>query len=122
MKDLHDIGFKAIWMLDPGIKKEEGYFVYDSGSEKDVWTQTADGRPFVGKFLYAFKLYFYADSYSAKFILPLLGDAWPGPCVFPDFTQSKTRFWWSCLVKDFSKYGVDGLWNDMNEPAVFEVK
>ncbi|KAK1367710.1 alpha-glucosidase 2 [Heracleum sosnowskyi] len=95
VKDLHDTGFKAIWMLDPGIKKEEGYFVYDSGSEKDVWTQTADGRPFVG-------------------------DAWPGPCVFPDFTQSKARLWWSCLVKDFSKYGVDGLWNDMNEPAVFE--
>ena len=56
MKDLHDTGFKAIWMLDPGIKHEEGYFVYDSGSEKDIWTQTADGRPFVGKFLYAFTL------------------------------------------------------------------
>lgn len=35
-------------MLDPGIKHEEGYFVYDSGSKSDVWTQKADGRPFVG--------------------------------------------------------------------------
>ena len=35
-------------MLDPGIKHEEGYFVYDSGSNSDVWTQKADGRPFVG--------------------------------------------------------------------------
>lgn len=95
VKDLHDNGFKAIWMLDPGIKQEEGYFVYDSGSEKDIWTQTADGRPFVG-------------------------DVWPGPCVFPDFTQSKARLWWSSLVKDYTEYGVDGIWNDMNEPAVFK--
>ena len=43
-------------MLDPGIKQEDGYFVHDSGTEKDIWTQTADGRPFVGKFLYAFTL------------------------------------------------------------------
>ncbi|XP_057997223.1 uncharacterized protein LOC110646260 isoform X2 [Hevea brasiliensis] len=65
VKDLHDIGFKAIWMLDPGIKCEEGYFVYDGGSKSDVWIQRADGRPFIGK-------------------------VWPGPCAFPDFTQSKT--------------------------------
>ena len=46
--DLHQIGFKAIWMLDPGIKHEKGYFVYDSGSEKYVWVQKADGEPYVG--------------------------------------------------------------------------
>ncbi|KAL7166564.1 hypothetical protein ACSBR2_037269 [Camellia fascicularis] len=95
VKDLHLTGFKAIWMLDPGIKREEGYFIYDSGSEKDVWIQTADGKPFVGK-------------------------VWPGPCVFPDFTLSKTRSWWAGLVKDFISNGVDGIWNDMNEPAVFK--
>ncbi|CAK7346191.1 unnamed protein product [Dovyalis caffra] len=70
-KDLHDNGFKAIWMLDPGIKKEEG-------------------------------------------------EVWPGPCVFPDFTQSKVRAWWASLVKDFTSNGVDGIWTDMNEPAVFK--
>jgi len=46
--DLHHIGFKAIWMLDPGIRREKGYFVYDSGTERDVWIKTAEGRPFVG--------------------------------------------------------------------------
>ncbi|KAL0327710.1 UNVERIFIED_CONTAM: Alpha-glucosidase 2 [Sesamum angustifolium] len=94
-EDLHQHGFKAIWMLDPGIKKEEGYFVYDSGSKRDIWIQTADGKPFVG-------------------------DVWPGPCVFPDFTQSSARSWWANLVKDFITNGVDGIWNDMNEPAVFK--
>ena len=48
VKDLHDDGFKAIWMLDPGIKKEEGYFIYDSGSKNDVWIKKANGEPFVG--------------------------------------------------------------------------
>ncbi|KAB1212142.1 Alpha-glucosidase 2 [Morella rubra] len=95
VNDLHHSGFKAIWMLDPGIKDEAGYFVYDSGSKSDVWIQKANGRPFVG-------------------------EVWPGPCVFPDYTQSKVRSWWAQLVKDFVSNGVDGIWNDMNEPAVFK--
>ncbi|KAL6639122.1 hypothetical protein ACP70R_022852 [Stipagrostis hirtigluma subsp. patula] len=95
VEDLHSIGCKAIWMLDPGIKKEEGYFVYDSGSRNDVWIQKADGSPFVG-------------------------EVWPGDCVFPDFTSERTRTWWASLVRDFISNGVDGIWNDMNEPAVFK--
>lgn len=55
------------------------------------------------------------------FLSPSLGDVWPGPCVFPDFTQLKARSWWANLVKDFISNGVDGIWNDMNEPAVFKV-
>ncbi|ONM53035.1 heteroglycan glucosidase 1 [Zea mays] len=91
--DLHSIGCKAVWMLDPGIKKEKGFFVFDSGSKNDVWVQKADGSPFVG-------------------------EVWPGDCVFPDFTSEKARAWWASLVKDFISNGVDGIWNDMNEPAV----
>ncbi|XP_018676204.2 uncharacterized protein LOC103970541 isoform X3 [Musa acuminata AAA Group] len=95
VNDLHASGFNAIWMLDPGIKSEEGYFVYESGSENDAWIKKANGKPFVG-------------------------EVWPGPCVFPDFTQQSTRLWWAELVKDFISNGVDGIWNDMNEPAVFK--
>ncbi|XP_010551672.1 PREDICTED: uncharacterized protein LOC104822230 isoform X2 [Tarenaya hassleriana] len=93
---LHDNGFKAIWMLDPGIKQEEGYFVYNSGTKDDVWIKQADGRPFSG-------------------------EVWPGPCVFPDYTNSKVRSWWANHVKEFISSGVDGIWNDMNEPAIFKV-
>lgn len=46
---------------------------------------------------------------------------WPGPCVFPDFTRSRVRSWWASLVKDFISNGVDGIWNDMNEPAILKV-
>ncbi|KAK6228820.1 hypothetical protein SCA6_001160 [Theobroma cacao] len=95
VKDFHHIGFKAIWMPDPGIKHEKGYFVYDSGTDHDAWIQEANGMYFVG-------------------------DVWPGPCVFPNFTESKIRSWWANLVRDFISNGVDGIWNDMNEPAIFK--
>jgi len=42
--------------------------------------------------------------------------------VFPDFLNEKTRTWWANMVKDFVTVGVDGIWNDMNEPAVFKVR
>ncbi len=48
-----------------------------------------------------------------------VGDVWPGPAVFPDFTQQSTRQWWGTLYKQFYSYGVGGFWNDMNEPSVF---
>lgn len=46
--ELHSIGFKGIWMLDPGIKVERGYEAYDTGSDLDVWIQTPGGKPFAG--------------------------------------------------------------------------
>ncbi len=48
-----------------------------------------------------------------------VGPVWPGPAVFPDFTQQGTRTWWGTLFKDFMADGAAGFWNDMNEPAVF---
>ncbi len=92
---LHENGFKGIWMIDPGVKTEPGYSVYDSGLQADVFVKTAAGSNFVG-------------------------DVWPGPCTFPDFTRPETRSWWAGLYKDFLATGIDGVWNDMNEPAVFK--
>jgi len=92
---LHDHGFKSIWMIDPGVKAEKGYPVYDSGSAIDAWVKNADGREFHGK-------------------------VWPGTCAFPDFTSPAVRDWWGGLYKDFMATGVDGVWNDMNEPSVFD--
>jgi alpha-glucosidase len=48
-----------------------------------------------------------------------VGDVWPGPSVFPDFTQQTTRTWFGSLYKDFVNDGAAGFWDDMNEPAVF---
>ncbi|HVU36223.1 MAG TPA: TIM-barrel domain-containing protein [Opitutaceae bacterium] len=93
---LHAHGFKSVWMIDPGVKAEPGYRVYDSGTAADVWVHDAFGGDYHGS-------------------------VWPGDCVFPDFTRPETRTWWAGLYRDFMAQGVDGVWNDMNEPAVFNV-
>lgn len=92
---LHQKGFKSVWMIDPGVKVEKDYAVYEAGSNGDHWVQTAGHKEFNGK-------------------------VWPGPCAFPDFTRPETRTWWSGLYKDFMATGIDGVWNDMNEPSVFD--
>ncbi len=92
---LHARGFKSAWMIDPGVKVDPGYAVYQAGGAQGVWVQTAAGGDFQG-------------------------GVWPGPCVFPDFTRPATRTWWAALYGDFLATGVDGVWNDMNEPAVFD--
>jgi len=91
---LHEMGFRSIAIIDPGIKVEPGYQVYDSGNAIDAWTSNRHGEPFIG-------------------------DVWPGDCVFPDFTRADVRRWWSGLFWEFLDSGIDGVWNDMNEPAVF---
>ena len=95
---LHSIGFHTVWMLDPGVKKDENYVIYKSGSKRNLWVKTADG--------------------STDYV----GEVWPGECVFPDFTNVITRNWWADLCKGFVSLGIDGVWNDMNEPAIFNVK
>ena len=45
---------------------------------------------------------------------------WPGPSVFPDFTRGQTRAWWGTLYHDLRHNGVEGFWNDMNEPSIFD--
>jgi alpha-glucosidase len=92
---LHKNGFHSVWMIDPGVKAERGYSVYDSGSRRRIWVHTKDGKEYNGK-------------------------VWPGICAFPDFTIPDARTWWADLYNDFLAKGVDGVWNDMNEPAVFE--
>lgn len=93
--DLHKKGFRAIYMIDPGVKVDENYSVYQSGSKNDIWVKKPDGAIYQGK-------------------------VWPGYCAFPDFTMPKARNWWSGLYKDFLATNIDGVWNDMNEPAVFD--
>ena len=80
-------------MIDPGAKVDPDYFVYKSGTENDVWVKTAKGENFHG-------------------------DAWPGAAAFPDFTYPKAQKWWAGLYKDFLAQGVDGVWNDVNEPQI----
>lgn len=94
---LHSINFRSVYMIDPGIKVDTGYFVFDQGNAGNYWVKEKNGKDY-------------------------RGNVWPGLCVFPDFTSPSVRKWWGSLYKDFMATGIDGVWNDMNEPAVFGVK
>jgi alpha-glucosidase len=98
VKDLADEHFKLVVITDLHVAKQPnvGYAPYDSGIAADHFVKNPDGSIYVGK-------------------------VWPGPAVFPDFTQAQTREWWGGLFKDFVEDGVAGFWNDMNEPSVFDV-
>jgi alpha-glucosidase len=93
--DLHAQGFHSIWMIDPGVKAEPGYSIYDSGRKNDVFVKTAAGEEYHGK-------------------------VWPGACAFPDYTRPDVRTWWAGLYKPYMATGIDGVWNDMNEPSVLD--
>ncbi len=97
---IHDLSAKhfhtvAITDLHVANVASQGYAPYDSGKAGDHFVKE-NGQDYVGK-------------------------VWPGPAVFPDFTRQQTRTWWGGLFADFIHNGVAGFWNDMNEPAVFDV-
>ncbi|MGD9688563.1 MAG: TIM-barrel domain-containing protein [Phycisphaerales bacterium] len=95
--DLGAMGFHRIWMIDPGFKLEPGWDLFDAGLKGDHYVKTASGE------LYR-------------------GEVWPGQCAFPDYTRAETLQWWAGLYADFMAQGVNGVWNDMNEPAIFNVE
>lgn len=92
--DFAAIGMKVITILDPGIKQDPGYWVYEEGVKGNHFIKLPDGSYYTGA-------------------------VWPGVCVFPDYTREATRQWWGGLYKELIEAGVKGFWNDMNEPAIF---
>ncbi|AZR74780.1 alpha-glucosidase [Anoxybacter fermentans] len=95
LADLKEQGFKVVTIVDPGIKKDPDYWIYNEAMENRYLCMDRFGFPFVGK-------------------------VWPGDSVFPDFSQTEVREWWAEKNREFVKIGIDGIWNDMNEPALLE--
>ncbi len=83
---------RIVPILDPGVKFDPGYVVYDDGHLHKMFCLNAEGKEFIGL-------------------------VWPGETVFPDFTQTKVRSWWSDYVKQFAKSGFGASWLDMNDPS-----
>jgi alpha-glucosidase len=92
--ELEEEGIKLVTIIDPGVKIDSDYHVYQSGVDQDVFCKYPDGKR-------------------------VRGLVWPGWVHFPDFTNPLTRRWWGELYKPFMDAGVDGFWHDMNEPASF---
>ncbi|MDU4602675.1 MAG: glycoside hydrolase family 31 protein [Clostridium perfringens] len=93
--DLKEKGIRTITIIDPGVKVDEEYDVFKRGKEGNHFTKKLDGEMFIGA-------------------------VWPGDSTFPDFSNKDCREWWKSELKKFiSEHGMDGIWNDMNEPCVF---
>lgn len=93
-RKLKSKGVKIIPIIDAGVKIEDGYDIYEEGIEKDYFVTDKDGKPFVAA-------------------------VWPGKVHFPDFLNKDARKWFGKKYKCLIDKGIEGFWNDMNEPAIF---
>ncbi|HEX2786153.1 MAG TPA: TIM-barrel domain-containing protein [Ilumatobacteraceae bacterium] len=85
-------GFGVITIIDPGVKYDPGYWVFDQALERNVLCKTDGGDVYIGQ-------------------------VWPGNTAFPDFVTEEARSWWGELNAAHVQSGLVGIWNDMNEPA-----
>lgn len=92
ISNLRKQGFRLITIIDPGVKFEPGYPVFDEGLERGLFCKTENGQVYVGQ-------------------------VWPGRTAFPDFVKEESRRWWGRLNADHVRRGIAGIWNDMNEPS-----
>ena len=92
--DMKKEGIKLIPIIDAGCKIEEGYDIYEEGIENGYYCKDKDGNPFVAA-------------------------VWPGQVHFPDFLDKDVRLWFGNKYKFLVDKGIEGFWNDMNEPAIF---
>ncbi len=94
---LEALGVKTVAIVDPGVKKEPGYRIYEEGHSRGYFVRSHRDEE-------------------------LVGSVWPSPAVWPDFSRHEVREWWSELHQFYLDGGIAGIWNDMNEPAAFTVE
>lgn len=87
-------GIHLVPIVDAAVKVEDGYPVYEEGVEKGYFCKDAEGIPYV------------------------VG-VWPGDSVLPDVLNADAREWFGSGYKFLLDMGIEGFWNDMNEPALF---
>jgi alpha-glucosidase len=97
LERLAEQGFRVITIIDPGVKYEPGYPVFDAGLERDAFCRTEGGDIYIGQ-------------------------VWPGNTAFPDFVTEEARSWWGELNAAHVGFGLAGIWNDMNEPATGNIE
>ena len=102
LSDLRAQHFRVVCIVDPHPKKEKGYAPYDEGIKKNYFVKNPDGTVFQGP------------------VWPSHAPQNPGPSVFPDFSNPAARQWWGQLYQGLEDDGIAGIWNDMDEPSVFD--
>lgn len=94
VEDMKSQGIHLVPIIDAGVKIEKDYNVYEEGVKENYFCKNSNGDDFVGA-------------------------VWPGRVHFPDFLQPSTRKWFGKKYSNLTSLGIDGFWNDMNEPAIF---
>jgi alpha-glucosidase len=93
MSDLRQQGFRFIAIVDPYVKVDPNFWVYQQGVAGGYFLKKPDGKLFVGR-------------------------GWPGDSAFPDYASARVRDWWASLYKEQLEQGISGYLTDMNEPTV----
>lgn len=93
-KSVKEQGVHLVPIIDAGVKIEDGYDVYEEGKDNGFFCKNSDGSDFVAA-------------------------VWPGKVCFPDFLNPQAAQWFGEKYKVLLDKGIDGFWNDMNEPAIF---
>ena len=92
--DLKAQGIRLVPIIDAGIRIDPKDPACTEGLEKGYFCKKADGTPFVAA-------------------------VWPGKAYFADFLRPEVRDWFGSKYKALTDCGIEGFWNDMNEPALF---
>lgn len=94
VKEMKEKHIHLVPIIDAGVKIEEGYPVYEEGVEKGYFCKDAEGNDFVAA-------------------------VWPGRVHFPDMLNPEARRWFGHHYQFLLEQGIEGFWNDMNEPSIF---
>ncbi len=92
--EMREQGLHLVPIVDAGIKVEPGNRVYEEGVQNHYFCTNREGTNFQAA-------------------------VWPGMTHFPDFFRASVRAWFGRQYKFYTDMGLDGFWNDMNEPAIF---
>lgn len=94
VSDMKKSGVHLVPIIDAAIKVESGYDVYEEGAANDYFCKDEEGNDYIA-------------------------GAWPGRVVLPDVLNDKVRRWFGQKYKILIDMGIEGFWNDMNEPSIF---
>ena len=92
--ELKEKNIRLIPIIDAAVKKEADYDIYEEGKQKGYFLKDEEGNDFEG-------------------------GVWPGITCFPDFLRPEVREWFGEKYRFLTDMGIEGFWNDMNEPAIF---
>ena len=92
--DLKAQGIRLVPIIDAGVRVDPNDPTCTEGLEKGYFCKKADGTPFVAA-------------------------VWPGKAYFADFLRPEVREWFGHKYKALTDCGIEGFWNDMNEPSLF---